>query len=187
MEPIKIIDYRQFKIDIVWNEYFNTDNLNDDDDIFLLYYHRQFWVTKKGYEKSPTNEEIKNWAKEFYYIPVYAYIHSGVSLSLGNENYPFDCKWDTSNCGCILIKKDGSDSKEKRQKAAQALIDEWNDVLSGQVYGYEVYFNDELIDSCWGFIGDYEKSGIIEEAQGIVDNMIKNNQQKYAKQLQLNL
>jgi len=189
MNIVHTTDFRGFKINIIQDENYDSDMLNEDDSIFLLYYHRDFWVTRKGFEQRPSAEMLNDWMKDYYFFPVYAYIHSGVALSLGNNAYPFTCPFDTSMCGGILIKKDDTDfdTEEKRLKAAQATIQEWNDVLSGNVYGYQIMRNDEEIDTCWGFIGYYETSGIISECQSIVDNEIQRNAEKYAKQLELSI
>ena len=46
------------------------------------------------------------------------------------------------------------------RKAALGLIQEWNDYLSGNVYGYVVEDErGEHLDSCWGFYGDYNADG----------------------------
>jgi hypothetical protein len=187
MNTVETIDYRNFRINIVQDENYSSDMLNEDDSIFLLYYHRDFWVTRKGYEKELTNAALADMMKDYFFIPVYAYIHSGVALSLGNTTYPFDCRWDTSMCGGIFILKSDTDfnTVKKRNKYAEGMIKEWNDVLSGNVYGYQVMSNDEEIDSCWGFVGDYETSGIVDEAKGIVDAEISRNAEKYGVQLEL--
>ena len=90
-----------------------------------------------------------------------------------------------SNCGYVLIKKDSG--IDKPREAAQSLIDEYNDVLSGNVYGYQIMFKDEIIESCWGFVGNIDKSGIIDEAKGIIDYTVEQNKEKFATQLALEL
>jgi hypothetical protein len=94
MNTVKTIDYRNFKINIVQDEDYDSDMLNEDDSIFLLYYHRQFNVTIKGYEKEMSYSELNEMMKDYFFIPVYAYIHSGVALSLGDSTYPFNCSWN---------------------------------------------------------------------------------------------
>ena len=187
MEAIKTINYQDHVIKIFFDENYDSDFLNEADDIFLVYYHRSFWVTRKGFENEPSEDEFAELQKEYYFIPVYAYIHSGVSLSLGTSNYPFNCRFDTSLCGGIFIKKDSEyfQDNEIRIKAAQAVIDEYNNVLSGQVFGYEITYNDDFVDSCWGFIGYYEKSGIIDECKSLIDCKIKRNPEKYYKTLEI--
>ena len=188
MERVKTIQYKQHVINIIQDEDYNITSDDGDNEVFLLYYHKDFWITRKGFEKSPTLADIKAWKKEYRLIPVYAYIHSGVALSLGNEVYPFNDKWDVSSCGMVMIKKGSWNDKKKQQiSAAQALIDEYNGILSGNVFGYEITFNDNEIDSCWGYIGDIDKSGIIDEAKSIIDYNVNHNKEKYAEQLALNL
>lgn len=185
MEAIKVIQYKQHVIKIFQDEDYNITSDNGDNEVFLLYYHRNFYITRKGFSEPKTMEDIKALKKEYHLFTVYAYIHSGVVLSLGNDSYPFNDQWDVSSCGFILIKK-GSGIRNHK-KAAQALIDEYNDILSGNVFGYEITFNDNEIDNCWGFVGDIDKSGIIEEAQNIIDYEVTKNPIKFAEQLTLNL
>jgi len=187
MNTVETIDYHNFKINIIHDENYSTDMLNEDDSIFLLYNHPQFYVTKEGYNNKLTQATLNDMMKDFHFIPVYAYIHSGVALSLGNSEYPFNCRWDTSMCGGIFIEKNNEnyDTKEIRNNVAEAMIKEWNNILSGNVYGYKVMKNDEEIDSCWGYVGDYETSGIIDEAKSVIDYEIKRNAEKYGVQLEL--
>ena len=87
--------------------------------------------------------------KGYHAFPVFAYIHSGVSLSLGKSEYPFTDPWDVSFKGFALIRQ------AKGQKMAEGLIESWNAYLSGNVYGYQVVdAMGEEMDSCWGFYGD---------------------------------
>jgi hypothetical protein len=183
-EAIKIVDYRDHVIKIFQDDDYNMDMLNDDENVFLLYYHRQFFITRNGFAEPRTKDTIDEWKVNYHIFTVYAYIHSGVSLSLSNDNYPFNDQWDVSNCGFVMVKKDSG--IEKPLDAAQSLIDEYNNILSGNVFGYVIEFNNQT-DSCWGYIGDIDKSGIIEEAKAVIDGNIERNANKYAKQLKLDL
>jgi hypothetical protein len=185
MEAVKTIQYKKHIINIIQDEDYNITSDDGDNDLFLLYYHRDFYITRKGFSEPKTMEDIKAWRKNYHLFTVYAYIHTGVALSLSNEVYPFDDQWDVSNCGFVMIKK-GSGIRNHR-KAAQALIEEYNDILSGNVYGYQITFNGNYINSCWGFVGDIDKSGIIDEAKSIVDYEVTKNPIKFAEQLALNL
>jgi hypothetical protein len=68
---------------------------DSDDALFLVHYHRQFWVTR---DEIVTQNDAKDWyagltipQMETYWIyPVSAYIHSGVFLYLGRGSHPFD-------------------------------------------------------------------------------------------------
>jgi len=100
---------------------------------------------------------------------VRAYIHSGVSLalegSLDHARMP-DQQWDVSRCGVVLIDKlkwhgdlpPGAEAPVEDAKywrdIAEAHIKEWNQYLSGEVYGYAVKDGESNeVDSCWGFYG----------------------------------
>ena len=123
-----------------------------DEERFLIYEHRQFYVEKNGFRVQDIVEYItdRNFIvnmydtyDNYYIFPVEAYIHSGVSLSLfeGEKS----CQFDSSISGFILILKgsitatDNVDEPEAHKIAAQNLIDNWNLYLHGNVYKYNVF------------------------------------------------
>jgi hypothetical protein len=139
--------YKNYTITIESDDDAESPDSWDDEDIFLVYDHRQFAVSRTGFEPRDIWEcicDIKEKEYEGYYVfTVYAYIHSGVSLSLG---YNGDM-WDTSSTGFILVKKDllkGSSkneedlTKEEAEKYAENLIKNWNKYLSEEVYWYKI-------------------------------------------------
>jgi hypothetical protein len=77
--------------------------------------------------------------------------------------------------GFALIKRESGTYTEKvALKAAEGLIEEWNQYLSGDVYGYKIFELDEEIDSCYGFYGSEEYC--MTEAESVVDYYIKNDE-----------
>jgi hypothetical protein len=172
----------------------DAESPNDwgNEEVFLVYEHRQFQVNREGFEpKDIHNHQYANIDGEdyepkynnYYIFTVYAYIHSGVSLSLGHNGD----RWDTSSTGFILVKKDcefydnniqeGKEIQPKEEIAkvyAQNLIKNWNTYLEGNVYGFklltnrpykkeyqdnfttseEIFYDEDEIDSCWGFYED---------------------------------
>lgn len=177
-----------------------------DDNLFLVHYHRDFEVKRdeiitqnevgalitgdlerfddgNGYFKN----EMKEIKKKYYWFPVDAYIHSGICLSLaggfhgrlpqGHERF------DVSSVGLILASKKEFKTKAKAEKGARGLLDTWNDYLSGNIYGFMTRDekNDYTIDSCCGFYGDYENSGILEEARGSIDHYVEKDQKRVVK------
>ena len=126
------------------------DAWGNDDLLLLTTKNRHFEVIPKGF--SPASEDTASEVGETYDIlPLFAYIHSGVALSLGRA-YPLDDRWDSGQIGFVLIKK-GVGFKDII-KSAQSLVDEWNQYLSGEVYGFIVEDSDgNHLDSCWGFYG----------------------------------
>lgn len=148
---------------------------NGDDALFLVNFHRDFEVENEIIPK----DDLVNWYRrdfsdyededgkipdhipqedEYWIFPLSCLSHSGVWLSLDRS---FSCDpggWDTSHVGAVLVSKKEWDDKEKAYKAAESLVEEWNQYLTGDVYGIvkETYNKDkEQVDeeSCWGFYG----------------------------------
>jgi hypothetical protein len=140
-----------------------------------------------------TEDDIREWyqgnkipqMKEYWIFPVSAYIHSGVSLSLGNCSFPFDGGgWDTLHVGAVLCSKKEWKTSKKARKYAEGQIETWNDYLSGNVYGFQVTFEGEDVDSCWGFYGDYDsKGGCLDEARSNAEHFAEKKIEKHAKRL----
>jgi len=166
METIK---YRGVEIEIKQDEMAESPNEWESDN-FLVYDHRDFYVEKKGFNPRDIFDYFEEHAfKKVLYqghfvFMVYAYIHSGVALSLGRNGYPFNDRWDVSSTGNILIKRQkGVWTEAKARKIAEGLIETWNQYLSGDVYGYNI---EQFNESCWGY---YEYDTCLQEAKGIVD------------------
>lgn len=207
------IDYKGYKIKIRQDESCESPDDWGNDDIFLVYAHRQFDVRRKGFEPRKIYESLQEIDccpeyNNYWIFPVDAYIHSGVHISLANtKNYP-DRRWDVSTTGYILASKEDWTEVEDAYKAAESLVEEWNQYLSGEVYGFiiekpnEYYtinkddllklynnrinrtvsvglseiieiatldYDWEQIDSCWGYYGEPETSGLLDEAKAVID------------------
>jgi len=180
MNATKTINYKGQTIEILYDEQPQSPGEWSNEDCFLVYDHNQFSVEVKGFD--PTDiwshiQETKKWFYDGYYVfPVYAYIHSGVTLSLGDSSYPFTCPWDTSMTGFALVKrvKGWTYSKKQAEKVAKAVVEEWDNYCTGQVYGYVINDNEEF---CWGYNGDIKYC--IEEAKSVVDYMVKNKREEH--------
>lgn len=106
---------------------------------------------------------LKRAEKIAVILPVYLYDHSGLVMN----TIGFHCPWDSGQVGFIYVKlsdirKEYSIkrvSAKRRLQVATYLRNEvqtFSDYISGAVYGYVVEKEDEEIESCWGFIGEYE-------------------------------
>lgn len=172
-------------LDIEQDDNAESPNSWGNTDIFLVYDHRQFTITRDGFEprdiyeyleqcKDSDTIDLRNDDYDKYWIfPVYAYIHSGVSLSLTHQG----CKWDVSSTGFILIEKEtgawsiGSKpyivTEPEATKYAEGLIETWNQYLCGEVYSFTVVELNKCEccgtvkeiehDSCSGFYGEISK------------------------------
>ena len=144
------------------NDCESPDNWGDDS-IFLCGFHRDFYVTPHDIKSS---EDIDKYKDTHHIFALTAYIHGGVALSLSSDGYPFNDRWDSCQVGVVFVEKKWKRLRKSAEKSASGLVDTWNDYLSGNVYGY---IAEESDDSCWGFYGDYNSSGILEEARSNID------------------
>ena len=106
-------------------------------DLFLVHYHRQFWVERKEMSEEQLMQVYKDGdgeTKDYWIFPVSAYIHSGVGLSL-KDSFLMDSEgWDTSHVGAVCASKKEWKTREEALKAAESLLTEWNQYLDGKVY-----------------------------------------------------
>jgi len=149
---------------VEWYRGYNGEEREDDEwdspvpEFKSLYLHRR------------KQEMQDQWAV----FIVRAYIHGGVSLalegSLAHARMP-DQQWDVSRCGVLLIDKakwrermgcppapvsGETENAAYWREIAEAHIQEWNQYLGGEVYGYRVVEgedDDNEVDSCWGYYG----------------------------------
>ncbi len=129
-------------------------------------------------------------------IPMFAYIHSGVCLSLQSfyGRLPQGhAEFDSGRAGTVIVRKKeilanwGTGKKKKLTKrmlecaynSAKGDIEVLNRYFSGAVYGYMI--DDD--DSCWGFYGETDE--IMDEAKAIVDYMIEQEKKEHYKQLKI--
>jgi len=101
------ITYKGYQIKIEQDLNAESPDSHGNNDTFIVYDHRQFYVKRKGFNPREIFEHIQQTGRNFYQgyhvYPLYAYIHSGVALSLGKNSYPFTCNFDTSMTGSELI------------------------------------------------------------------------------------
>jgi len=139
MEVIQEVSHNGGNIKIVKDPNPSSPQDCGDDSVFLVAFHRSFSVKDHGIKSA---DDIETWRETHNILPLFAYIHGGVALSLG----AFGCRWDSGQVGYILVSKDINDP----EGVAKALIDEWQHYMDGEVYGYRSSFEGE-VDSCYGF------------------------------------
>lgn len=190
------IYYNGYWINIYYDELVDSPSEWGDGGLFLVHYHRDCWIEEKEYI---TKDEIADWYRgeneeieERYWIwPVSAYIHSGVVLSIGSGRHFPDQQWDVSHVGAVLASKEEFEDEEKAHQACESLVELWNDYLSGNIYGYylENEENNSIECGCSGYYGDYEKSGLLDEAKKEIDREIeercKDSIEEYKQELEI--
>lgn len=179
MEKVKKEIYKNHKIVIYQDENYDSPDEWGDDDLFLIFDHRDFCIKRKGFDPAEIFENGEKM-KGYHVFRCYAYIHSGIALSVGGHSFP-DARWDVSFKGFWLVKrvKGWSWRREVARKIAEGFCETWNQYLSGDVYGFRLFSLDENgkkleeIDSCWGFYGDEGIEQIIEECKSTIDYQLE--------------
>ena len=195
-EPVEVIDYKKCQIKIFYDEVPQRPDEWGREDLFLVAFHRDCEIEREGYDQelcrsiaNPAQfpdyvEEAQEIEKEYFVFGLEAYIHSGVVLALSYEGNFCDRRWDVSQLGLVFVSKKlvprynhyiSANERGKAKKIARSLVNEWNDYLSGNIYGFQAVdpVRDVDLDSCWGFYGDYDSSGIIDEAKSAIDYYAK--------------
>ncbi|WP_051540965.1 hypothetical protein [Ahrensia sp. 13_GOM-1096m] len=107
-------------------------------------------------------------------LPLYLYDHSGLAMNTTG----FHCPWDSGQVGFIYatlakireehnVARVSSSLREKIADQFRSEVSTYHDYLCGNVYGYTIEKDGEPIDSCWGFLGDYQ-TYCLEEARNVV-------------------
>jgi hypothetical protein len=50
------------------------------------------------------------------------------------------------------------ESIEKAQKVINAEVEDYDQYIRGECYGFRLLENGEVVDSCWGFLGDFDNA-----------------------------
>ena len=176
-EAIKKISYKNYTIEIFPDE--NSENPIQNWDMLGEYFcwHRRYALGNSDRFTNP--EQVVAYARQTNSLlfDLYMYDHSGIVLSLSNSHYPFSDQWDAGHLGFILVERGkilrefGKQrlSRQLREKVGGIIegeINDYNQYLAGDVYGYVVSKNGQEIDSCWGF---YSQTECLGEAKAIVD------------------
>lgn len=188
-------DYNGYRITI----FYDIDPINPRDREYqerfgtlAVYPHRNYALGDEEIDPDGIRELQK--CKQNVILPLYFYDHSVQAMSTRSfRGRAHHADWDSGFCGIAYITREEWQAEhpewknltKKRQAKLEAYLDatveEYSSYLQGEVYGYEIteidYDEDgeevegEVIDSCWGFIGDitYCKS----EAEASVDAHIR--------------
>lgn len=178
MEAVKEIkmDSRLIKIFIDENAFSPRENDNLGT---MICFHKRYNIGDVGHQFKSSDysswEELeKDLVANGYAVilPIYMYDHGGVTISTS----PFSCRWDSGQVGYIAVKKKklyeeyGVKRLTKKiidiaEGVLKAEIEEYDNYLQGNVYGFISYEEGEEVDSCWGFIGDnFEENGLYDYA-----------------------
>jgi len=96
-----------------------------------------------------------------WHHPVYAYVHSGATLSMR----PFSCPWDSGKSGFVYGDKQAlakffghkkwcASTAKRTEDLAATVVRDVDLILQGEIYGYAIRDAEgNEVDRCSGFIG----------------------------------
>lgn len=121
------------------------------------------------YVESEDNDAKQLIPSIYVCLPLYLYDHSSLSIS---TNLP-SCNWDTSQIGYIYttlqkLSEMGHAELPAKDKVIEWLkseVEEYNQYLQGDVWRFELFEDEELVDSCSGFFGtNFNENGLLDHA-----------------------
>lgn len=186
------IDYKGLQI----KTYYDDNPIDPRGDYCLgkfLCFHKRYCLGDKHEVKA---DDFSGWAEVKKYLknklnavvilPLYLYDHSGISLSSRSfVGRAVHAEWDSGQVGFAYItretlkqeygvKRVGKKTLEKAEKLLEGEIKIYDQYLQGNVYGYQIWDDEEEIDSCWGFIGEDYYDEMVNECKSIVDSYLEN-------------
>jgi len=138
-----------------WSQHFTVKNPRINKNVFGAF------IRADGYDEY--SAEAEKLRAECNVLPIDAYVHGGVVLSLHGEGM-LD-RWDTSgHVGCVIVSKYEAKSLTSAEKVAREIIATWNQYFAGEVHGFVVtkqtrcehcgQTSSETVTSSWGIYGD---------------------------------
>jgi len=185
MNVIKTLKHKGYEIKVVQDEDSQDPRENSDHLGKMVCFHGKYSLP---HETSHKSTDYSGWGElqkviedesPVVILPIYMYDHSGITINTTG----FSCPWDSGQVGFIFAsKKDvtkefGEVTPEVVTKVKEILVaevKEYSAFLEGNVYGFLVESADgKQVDSCWGFIGDPDESGLLEQAKDAVDSELR--------------
>lgn len=182
---MKEVTYRNHTIKIIQDDDPCNPRTEWDNLGVMVCFHNRYQIGDEGHGFRA--EDYKGWddleadiEREHgpsIILPIYMYDHSGITI----RTTPFSCQWDSGQIGFIFLQKERARKEygwkvinKKREEQLRGYlkgeVEVYDQYLTGNVYGYQVVSPDgEDLDSCWGYYGDPEESGLLDEARSHID------------------
>jgi len=170
----------------------DEDPMNPREDFhnaaLMICFHHRYNLGDEHSFSDPQDEELISLLKrkDVYWLPLYLYDHSGITMSTGS----FGDRWDSGQVGYIYITREEylknwnvkRVNVKKLYDYLRAEVETYDNYLTGDVYGYIV--EDEsgsVVDSCWGFFGDTKDC--LNEGISVAQWHVRNDIKKHVEQV----
>jgi len=182
-------EWLRYAINIEWKEVAKKfrEWRKTDDAIFK----QDLDITEWFEDETTLSDLLELFSTNNVVIPVSCYEHGGITISASGRRAGWDM-FDSGQLGFVYVSHEDVKKEykvkrltkkvlEQAEKTLRGEVETYDDYLTGQVYGYIIEDeNNEQLDSCWGFLGDYKYC--LEEAQSAADYWVE----KKEKELKLN-
>lgn len=138
-----------------------------DEELFLMSFHKDHPVMRDGVG---CFADLKQFRKTHYLFPLLA-IHNVRGL----EAFALITYSPTPTAiGAVMVSRRLCNNRFDAMKRAASLIQQWNDYMQGNVFGYQIVDmkTDLEIGISGGFFGDWEMSGILDSARQEIDEYV---------------
>jgi len=172
----------KYTVKVIQDENPLDPRVDFDNVAHMICFHRRYDLGDKHNFNTWRDEELLSLLKrkDVYWLPLYLYDHSGITMSTGS----FSCPWDSGQVGYIYMErseylKNWNKKKADKKKIYEILkaeVETYDNYLTGEVYGYIVEDeNGDNVDSCWSYFGDskYALEDGIHSAQATIRYDIK--------------
>lgn len=176
--------YKNYKIVIRQDE--DPENPREWDNVAVMVCcHGRYTLGDLQRPDRASMDELEEMQKALgsYILPLYLYDHSGLTIATS----PFHCPWDSGRIGFVYITREKmkdewnitrltTKAKIKLSKWIDGEIENYNNYLHGNVYGYEIFDKKgNLVDWLWGMYPDHGETdeSALREAKAYVDSLPK--------------
>jgi len=190
---VEELNYKGYKIKIYIDD-LTEDPRNWDNLGIMLCFHRRYNLGDNlgiSFSQFSSWEEVRQYIRKelegILLMPLYLLDHS--SLWIKTSPFMEDPQgWDTSFVGYIFTTKEKIRKNFGIKRITKKIIERVKEILENEVKVYSYYLSGqsyffsienekrENIESVGGFLGDFEESGLLEEAKSIIDYDIKRRQ-----------
>ena len=178
---------------------YDNDPQAPEDDIVEIAYIGNKYALGTEHVSSERMNEIRDGIREgkLVGVPVWAYVHSGATISTGKplmggskkrlRMNPYGCPWDSGQSGFAYMthedalrewgkKRLSAQQKERAIEYIDGVVDEFAAYLRGECYGIKIVdtrgVEEKELDACWGYIGlDHVESEAASTLKGFADSV----------------
>jgi hypothetical protein len=160
----------------------DPQNPREDDNLGTMLYTSSRYTLG---DRQTDMEEIEGIceSEDYYWLPVYAYIHSGIVLNTTG----FSCRWDSGQCGIIYVSKTDAEPLRAYWESSsyktfeeyvlfhlKSEVEVYSKYVAGECCGYVIGTLDEgesdidktlnVLESCWGYYSEEDAFQAAEDA-----------------------